>query len=235
MRQPDRELTERLAAEYVLGTLRGRARDRFERWMKERPDLRATVRRWEDRLLGLTADTARIAPPPSAWTRIEVRLGLRLRASAPAARPARRTRGLAAAAALAAVAVALTVTRLAQPPAPQWQSTVLLVARGSTSTAWRVEVSVAGDRLRLQAERPLALTPDRAYELWALPASGSAPVSLGLLPRTGEALRRLTLPQRLALAGAGQLAVSLEPAGGSPTGAPTGDVVIVAPVVRTPT
>ena len=40
----------------------------------------------------------------------------------------------------------------------------------------------------------------------------------------------LSAAQRAALAGAKQLAVSLEPAGGSPTGLPTGPVIHVAPL-----
>jgi anti-sigma-K factor RskA len=57
-------------------------------------------------------------------------------------------------------------------------------------------------------------------------------VSLGLLPTSGDQRRVLTAAQRSALAGAKNLAVSLEPAGGSPTGLPTGPVLHVAPIVR---
>ena len=55
------------------------------------------------------------------------------------------------------------------------------------------------------------LEAGKALELWVLPAQGN-PVSLGLLPVSGEARRALTDAQRAALAGAKQLAVSLEPA-----------------------
>ena len=56
------------------------------------------------------------------------------------------------------------------------------------------------------------------------------PVSLGLMPLRGDAERALTPRQRELLLSAMNVAVSLEPAGGSPTGLPTGPVVIVAPI-----
>ena len=75
--------------------------------------------------------------------------------------------------------------------------------------------------------------PDaRSRELWALP-DGAAPVSLGLMPASGSARLALDDRQRAALAAATKVAVSDEPAGGSPTGAPTGDVLYVADLART--
>jgi anti-sigma-K factor RskA len=73
---------------------------------------------------------------------------------------------------------------------------------------------------------------DRARELWALP-EGSAPVSLGLMPATGAVRLALNDRQRSALAAATNVAVSDEPPGGSPTGAPTGAVLYVATLART--
>jgi anti-sigma-K factor RskA len=71
----------------------------------------------------------------------------------------------------------------------------------------------------------------RSFELWALP-DGGAPVSLGLLPAAGSVSRELSAAQRAALQSATKVAVSLEPAGGSRTGAPTGPVLYVAPLER---
>jgi anti-sigma-K factor RskA len=69
----------------------------------------------------------------------------------------------------------------------------------------------------------------RDYELWALPKNGN-PVSLGVLPTEGTSTRALTVIQKAALASSSQLAVSIEPPGGSPTAQPTGDIVFVAPL-----
>jgi anti-sigma-K factor RskA len=67
------------------------------------------------------------------------------------------------------------------------------------------------------------------FELWALPAGGK-PVSLGVLPADGTARRDLSPSQRQALASAAQIAVTLEPAGGSPTGQPTTTPIYVVPL-----
>jgi anti-sigma-K factor RskA len=61
--------------------------------------------------------------------------------------------------------------------------------------------------------------------------SARPPVSLGLLPKNGKRELQLTDAQRLALAGSGKIAVSLEPIGGSPSGSP-GPVLFVADVTR---
>jgi anti-sigma-K factor RskA len=59
-------------------------------------------------------------------------------------------------------------------------------------------------------------------ELWAVPAQG-APRSLGLI----QANATTTLIRSQLLANTAAFAVSVEPAGGSPTGAPTGPIVSV--------
>jgi anti-sigma-K factor RskA len=84
--------------------------------------------------------------------------------------------------------------------------------------------SISGDR-RAVVTKPLvnvALQPDRVLELWAA-AGKNPPRSLGLISASGATVvRRASLPQ-----GTDHLAVSLEPPGGSPTGAPTGPVLYV--------
>jgi len=68
----------------------------------------------------------------------------------------------------------------------------------------------------------VTLQAGRSLELWALPASG-APRSLGLISaRDASVVQRGRVSKDVT-----GLAVSLEPAGGSPTGAPTGPVLFV--------
>jgi len=51
MRYEAPDLLDQLAGQYVLGTLRGRARRRFERVIENNPAARAAVQRWEDRFV----------------------------------------------------------------------------------------------------------------------------------------------------------------------------------------
>ena len=69
-----RELADRLAAEYVLGTLRGPARRRFEALLAAHPALRAGVDAWHERLVPLAFSVPDVQPPATVWPRIEQRL-----------------------------------------------------------------------------------------------------------------------------------------------------------------
>src|SRR5262245_58796403 len=75
MNYRDPELRERLAAEYALGTLRGAARQRFERLMAADVALRQLVEGWELRLNALADNARPVAPPAGLWPAIERRLG----------------------------------------------------------------------------------------------------------------------------------------------------------------
>src|SRR5437868_284461 len=117
------ELADRLAAEYVAGTLRGPARQRFETLLPAHANLRRAVRAWQDRLIPLTLAIAPEQPSPAVWEGIERRIGAKA-GSLPAAssvgswRQLAFWRGLAGFASTAAVvlAVVLAVPRPAQPP-----------------------------------------------------------------------------------------------------------------------
>src|SRR5580700_7293587 len=74
MKHDDPQMIEALAAEYVLGTLRGRARARFERWRAASQPIDAAIRAWEGRLVHMALATPSVRPPTSAWATIERRV-----------------------------------------------------------------------------------------------------------------------------------------------------------------
>ncbi len=229
-----RELVDRLAAEYVLGTLRGPARRRFESLLPAHPLLRDARARWEAQLEPLAASIPAVEPPPAVWRAIEGRLfgpgheESAARADAAAAAPAGRWwqrlapwRALTGVASVAAVAAVVVATRPAPPAAPV---VVVLAANPESArvldASFVASVSADGRALVLRPLNPLTLSPERALELWALPAQG-APRSLGLVQPAGAT----TLLRARLLVDTTAFAVSVEPAGGSPTGAPTGPIV----------
>ena len=230
-------LADALAAEYVCGALRGGARRRFEALLPAHVALRGAVHDWQDRLMPLTAAIAPVEPSAQVWKNIEARLyGSPAAAGAPAGaaaivgwwRQLAFWRGLSAVAGVAALALGVMLASLGpvQPPIIVVLSAAAPApgsAAGSVLPASFV-ASISADG-RAMVTRPLvnvSLQADRSLELWSLPASG-APRSLGVISSD-----KATVVQRgKVLDGTTALAVSLEPAGGSPTGAPTGPVLFV--------
>jgi anti-sigma-K factor RskA len=218
------ELLDRLAAEYTLGTLRGGARRRFERLCIASAAARGAVYRWEDHWSALSRTVPPVEPSPQVWAAVSRRL-FGDDATAGSAPRVRRWRAWQLAAAAGLVAVALIVGLIMRQAAPPLQTLVVL----GTDTAhpvWRLERRLPLTALTIQVIGTVPEAVGRSYELWALPRGG-APVSLGLLPAAGSAERTLSERQRTALLAADKVAVSVEPVGGSPTGSPTGPIVIL--------
>jgi anti-sigma-K factor RskA len=220
-------LADALAAQYVAGTLRGRARRRFEALLGAHAALRAAVRRWQDRLMPLTAVLAPQSPPLHVWQGVERTLWPQLAAAKPLPWWQRLAvwRAASGFASVAALALALLLAM----PSPQSPPIVIVLqatGEASQSGSFVASFSADGRSLVTRPLTPVALQSDRVLELWAVPPQGT-PRSLGLISTNGvTVVPRDKLPKRvLESANTSALAVSVEPPGGSPTGAPTGPVV----------
>ncbi len=206
-------LRERLAAEYVLGTLRGRARRRFEGLMHGDAALRRTTREWNTRLGAMAEFAPLVMPEKQVWRAIEDRLGLR--PAAPAWQFWRhgslglwRTFGLAS----SALAALLLATVLIDRPDTARMSDIASLTDEQARPALVVTADRARGLMTVKVVASVALTPQQALQLWAVPRDGK-PRSLGVLGTN----RELTLPLPANAIGAdvAVLAVSLEPKGGS--------------------
>jgi anti-sigma-K factor RskA len=219
------ELADRLAAEYVAGTLRGPARRRFENLLPAHAVLREATRAWQDRLMPLTAAIAPIQPSGEVWRRVSERIdessGI-VQAKTVGWLGLAFWRSLATIASVAAIGLGLL---LANPPAVPPPVVVVLAATpaapGGVQPA-SIVASISGDRSTLVTRSvvPVGLQANRSLELWAVPKSGDVR-SLGVLPGGNGTV---ALPGKV-LADVDTLAVTDEPLGGSPTGKPTGPIV----------
>ena len=164
-----------------------------------------------------------LQPPAHVWPAIQRRLNLT--AAGPGLRRI-RTFALAASVVLVMGLAGLLYWRSVQTVRATVVSTI---SAKSGEHVWELEVFGNLDRLDAHAAKLPARPAGSDYELWALP-KGRAPVSLGVLPAEGTTTRTLTAIQKEALASSSQVAVSIEPRGGSPSGQPTGDIVFTAPL-----
>jgi anti-sigma-K factor RskA len=236
MKHDNPKLIDALAAEYVLGTLGGRARRRFERWRSKEWHVERRVQAWEERLSGLALRLPPMRPSPHVWAHIEKRIGATgaaagSRTQAPPVKKRAPWQAIAAGLLIFAVLIGGFVTFRAMQ-GPELHELATLTAERATQPAWQLHADDDLRHIRAIAGGGAVAEAGKSYELWALPDSGAAPVSLGLMPVTGEADMVLTDAQRAALNGSSKVAVSLEPEGGSTTGAPTGPVLFVADRVK---
>ena len=234
MKYTDPSLRDRLASEFVLGTLRGAARARFHSLLRYDADLRALVSNWETRLDPLVLATRDFAPPAHVWERITARIN--------AARPRRGWwaslalwRGLA----LAGFAAALTLgvlLRSVPPPEPPLAMVAVMndeQAHAAIVVSWPPWSMQREPHIRVRIVTPHATMADNTvWELWMVPGGDQAPVSLGLVTLDETQI----LPLRKELTGrlgkAWGVALSVEPKGGSPTGKPTGPVIMKGQCVK---
>ena len=228
------ELRERLAAEYVIGTLRGRARARFEALARYDPALRRIVAEWEARLTPLSAAAVEIEPPPRLWQKIARRI-------AGSGRGVSASRGLAfwrgmAVTSVAFVLILATFIGVApRPDPPMAMVTVMNDERGQPAlvVSWPPMKAMREPfvRVKVVQEHPV-MAPGTTWEMWMLPGGKAAPVSLGLITTDADQTMRLRPALATRMDGAWGLAMSVEPKGGSPTGAPTGPVIFKGQCVK---
>jgi anti-sigma-K factor RskA len=224
-------LREKLAAEYVLGTLKGGARRRFEGYMHNDAALRRTTMEWQDRLTPLAEFSSAQAPRRQVWSNIERRLNLQ---RAHAAWQFWRNESVTfwrslgvVSTALAALLVVVITTRTLDAPALDYVAT-LTDEKSQTALVLTGDSSRKAMTVRLVGNAPVA--SDKTLQLWAVPKQGN-PRSLGILADRGEV--QLALTQSAIGDDVAMLAVSLEPKGGSPDPkGPTGPILYKGNWVR---
>src|SRR5471030_3154712 len=207
-------LREKLAAEYVLGTLKGGARRRFEGWMHNDAALRRTTSEWQQRLAPLAEFSAAQKPRAQVWRGIERRLNL--------TPPALFWRALGlASTAIAALLIVVLAGRTLEAPTINYVATL---TDEKSQGAMLLTADSAHHELDARLLAGVAVADDKTLQLWAVPAKG-APRSLGIVADNHSA--KLTLPAYAIGGDVALIAVTLEPKGGSrdPNGAPSGPIV----------
>jgi anti-sigma-K factor RskA len=218
------------AAEYVLGTLPADERARFVERLRNDRNLRAEVSRLQARLSPLDDLATPATPRPEIWANIE-RLTLRGAASVPGETTASnvialrrrvnlwRSSTFIAGALAAGLAAIVVLDRTSVAPVVEGGRYVAVVDSDGHEPALIAEVDTAAGIIRVRSLK--AETPQgKSLELWHV-EEGKQPRSLGVLKAglDAQSIKDTAGPVN------GLLAVSVEPEGGSPSGAPTGPIV----------
>lgn len=228
------ENLESLAGEYALRTLPAEERLHAQTLIAENAEFAAAVDMWTQRLTPLLLATRSVTPPPELRERIMAGIDNLGGAGSHVAVLRRRLnfwRGVSLAASALAAALALFIIfKPAPEPAPGNYVAVLQPEGPGPAFVAAIDLKdgmISVKRLGAQAQA------GKSYELWALGGGRANPQSLGVIDA------RLAIPASQlgkvdpATLGETVFAISLEPQGGSPTGAPTGPVLYTGKLVAT--
>lgn len=237
MKYENPEMMRQLGAEYVLGTLRGPARRRFERLLTSHAQAREQVDFWELRLSEFGQTVPPVLPPAGARSEIlrhaMPTIPMRVRRE-----PAPRRRvswawpyaaGLATAASLVLAFVLGQRNPPSLPAVPEAASATAdagelpmyaaQLGMPASSMRWLVSVSRDHQQLTVVAGDDFLQVGRHSVQLWGA-APGIAPVPLGLLPNERDASADFDIPASLRGRSQVSFMISLEPAGGSPNDKP---------------
>jgi anti-sigma-K factor RskA len=219
------------AGEYVAGLMSAEEAEAFERRLAVDAEARRAIGDWRARLLALDETATQITPSDGLWPRIEAAIG-----TAPASAPAAprllariwndvttlRWASLAAAAAAALFAVLLVTQPFGGGAKPV---VVAVLTAPDTREAGAIVEAFADGRVRVVPLRAIPVPEGRTLQVWTLWDRQVGPRSVGLMPAARQ--------QDYATSGMPRPAdqqlyeITLEPAGGSPTGRPTGPILYV--------
>ncbi len=229
------ELRERLAAEYVLGTLHGHARARFHTLLRDDAALQARVRFWEQALTPMAVPLWAAAPSAKVWRAIEARI------APPAPFQARkpwsvrwfdtRTLGSLAVGVMLGLTLTLTAPVLWQqrgaasdePETQLPQSYVGVLATAEGRTGVIVSSLRHGKVMDVKQVQPVPVPDGRTLYLWAIEANGKTR-PIGRVPPGKFVQVPLAQTSETLFATATELALSIEADSAAPS-SPTGPFV----------
>jgi anti-sigma-K factor RskA len=216
--QHNTRLQQKLAAEYVLGTLRGGARQRFQSWLKSDPHLQQIVREWEQHLMPMMEFSRKQVPTTQVWRNIEQQLKFSAVTSKNALFTFLESLNFWRSVSVVATTALILLTVLVIKPLEPTIAPDMYVATLSDDKSQPIAVissDVKNRQILLRFVSKPALAADKSLELWSISKEGKIR-SLGLVSDTSnQSVLRISLPPEVNNDTPQLLAISLEPKGGS--------------------
>jgi anti-sigma-K factor RskA len=208
------EVFERLAMDYAVGMMKGRAKKRYEALMKQHFYLRAVTEAYENKLASLTAFLPEKAPPAHVWKNIQKELNLKTTKE-----KAKKNTGLFAwwhtlGAQVAGLIASLSLLfgmgfSLLSSSLAGADGYVAVMESMDTHKPMVMAKAKKGEGLYIKFMEESHMPENMSMKLWCIPKSGGKPMMMGDV-NENEVWVKLDKSTWRGLADVGKLAISLE-------------------------
>ncbi|MBM3341359.1 MAG: hypothetical protein FJY56_04500 [Betaproteobacteria bacterium] len=215
------ELIDKLAAEYVLGTMSARVRRRFQKILRTSLATQRAVQDWEQRLTPLARAVPAVKPRAATWDAIERRTG-------GAARTAEKSSGSFLGLIKPALGVAfgvlatlgvvrlfpdavIPIDKIVQSRSTLPESYVGLLTDANNNPVVLASSTRHGKTMSIKMLRKVDVPAGKVLQLWAIPAEGAA-FPLGVVPAEGKSTFQMADTSEKLLSKVPRLGVSIEDA-----------------------
>jgi anti-sigma-K factor RskA len=207
------EIFERLAMDYAVGMMKGRARKRFEKLMEQHFYLRAVTEAYENNLANLTAFLPEKTPPAHVWNNIQKELNF-----SPVQEKKKKTGlfawwhtlGAQVAGLLASLSLLFGVGfSLVNSSLAGADAYVAVMESMDTHEPMVMAKAKRGEGLYIKFMEESDMPDDMSMKLWCIPKSGGKPMMMGDVNEK-EVWVKLDKATWRGLEDIGKLAISLE-------------------------
>ncbi len=223
-----REDLDRIADEYVLGLLDEDDISRVEAQMEDNADLRRAIAASRERFLPLDTSAEAVAPSASLWQRIDDGLSAAPAPVSATTRPRATNDNTASPwkrTAITSLAASLLLTvGLGWSLMRQVDPVVIAILLNDAGEPQAIVEDFSNEHASVRLLADFTVPEGKTMQVWTLPNRDTGPVSLGLLNEhrsASLAAPRLPKPRDEQL-----YEITLEQSGGSPTGRPTGPILV---------
>jgi anti-sigma-K factor RskA len=223
-----REDLDRIADEYVLGLLDDDDISRVEAQMEHNADLRRAIAASRERFLPLDTSAEAVAPSASLWQRIDDGLSAAPAPVSATVRPSATNDNTAfpwKRTAITSLAASLLLTvGLGWSLMRQVDPVVIAILLNDAGEPQAIVEDFSNEHASVRLLADFTVPEGKTMQVWTLPNRDTGPVSLGLLNEhrsASLATPRLPKPTDEQL-----YEITLEQSGGSPTGRPTGPILV---------
>lgn len=216
------------AANYVIGTLTLEERQAFDTLLADNQPARDALLYWQHRLEPLNKLSPPVEPSDFTFHRINRSVDVLAELSQAPKLQIPETKQHSSLWRFATAALLVLSVGLFFHQEPTTTSVVVLTAPGQTEPGWMI-TSYDGEQIELKPLVRTAVPDNKALEFWTKADGWEKPVSLGLVDPDKNLKKQLDSLQGIA---PNQLfELTIEQAGGSPTGLPTGPVQFIGRAV----